>query len=504
VLAKQALDELEELTRKGDSRQVHDVIVRFGVKEIPRPLLNDFARLCFRNGHYQLSLRILSPAITAHREGHENLSFEEMIAYALALQSIGLIKEAKEWLIQVPSENYPEVLLNRAFCFFGEWKYQDSLPLLKKYIHHPRITDYRKIVGEVNIAAALISCEMTNEGLTTIEKLIEVVSANKYDLLHMNCLELKAQALIQQQEFSAAEKILDEAFAIMPDSQSIYQFFVRKWKVICRLFLNSEDASIRDEYLQIRAEASKRKHPESLRDLDLYWAFICKDEGMLQRILHGTKNISYIKRAENLYDGKLRKNKELILNNSDNSLPVTEEKHIKNIFETLKEHPLQYQFLREMLSDFYRPASLGDIFQILYKDEVFNAETSPKRILNQFYSLKKNLDEIRAPIHIHKEGSSFAWTVQPHCQLHMIDLKSGLQSQRENPESSFLRSQINRPFSSSDVMTAMHCSLRTAQMKIKKWLEQEKILSFGSGPSVRYLSTSSPLKKQILKSPAAS
>lgn len=69
--------------------------------------------------------------------------------------NIGALEEAKQ-CAQVAG-NLNETRLIRAFIDFAHWNYEKALPHLYDYIRSPESTAYQVLVGQVNLAASLIS-----------------------------------------------------------------------------------------------------------------------------------------------------------------------------------------------------------------------------------------------------------------------------------------------------------------------------------------------------------
>ncbi|MCK6598526.1 MAG: hypothetical protein L6Q37_09205, partial [Bdellovibrionaceae bacterium] len=83
---------------------------------------------------------------------------DEIIAYAMALVSLNMNTEARKHLKKIDKELFPDALLFESFSYFGEWNYEKTIPLLKKFSRNPRVSYYRQIVGKVNLIAAYVLC----------------------------------------------------------------------------------------------------------------------------------------------------------------------------------------------------------------------------------------------------------------------------------------------------------------------------------------------------------
>ncbi|MCB0415947.1 MAG: hypothetical protein KDD50_16535, partial [Bdellovibrionales bacterium] len=156
------LDQLEKYTRKGDSLRVANVINSLRLSKIPREYSAQLSQICFRNGLYLESLKILNKIIYGETSLLSPPEPNELISYATSLVSLNMPKEARKVLKGVNKLENPEALLIESFSHFGDWNYKKTLPILKKFISNPRISHYRSLVGKLNLAAAYIDVSQFN------------------------------------------------------------------------------------------------------------------------------------------------------------------------------------------------------------------------------------------------------------------------------------------------------------------------------------------------------
>lgn len=479
------VEQLETLTRSGKTQKVAEIVDRLVLSRAPRALAARLAQLCFRNSLYLQSLRVLSPIVRSETPVNPPPQPTEMIAYASALVSLNMPREARSYLRRVNKVENPEALLIESFSYFGEWNYAKSIPLLKKFIANPRVSLYRQVVGKVNLAAAFVTSAHQVQAELLLKELLALTTERGLRLLKGNTLELLAQVEIQKKNYEQALFYLQEAKQEFPDTNSIYFFFVKKWESICKMLLNPGDQSSIAACEELKTEAKQWRHWETARDVDLYIAFATKDEELLQKLIAGTANPNFIKKIELLYGHKIMPAKKVSLQASGAKAPVENSLSYTEITKSLKLKSSGQKLFSLLTRDFYRPANLGYLFSQLFPKEYFNPLTSEKRILNQVYALRDELNSKFEFLSLRKDKMDFIFELHPGAELIFHRHAHRLRHTPSLKES--LRGLGAKPFSSEQLATYLACSKRKAQMLIRQLLSENFLVAHNGGPQIQYL-----------------
>ena len=479
------MTQLERLTKQGDSQKVLEIIDSLVLKKIPRKSAADLAQICFRNSLHLQSIRILNPIVCSPVRISPPQQAHEIIAYASALVSLNMNREAQNLLKKIDTELNPEALLIRSFSYFGEWNYEKTIPLLKKFCTNPRVSSYRQIVGKVNLAAAYTTTSRQKEAEDLLIDLLRTTKEKNFRLLQGNTLELFAQLEIQKKNYKKALDYLKEARTVLPDSHSIYFFFVKKWECICHMLLAPESLDSIQTCEKIKSEALARGHWETARDIDLYISFATNNADLLQKILQGTPNPLYLKKVEMLFEKKISLSQKFRLK-ADVSAQATElSVDFEQATSKIKNNKYQIKLFYLLTRDFYRPANFGYLFSKLYPHENFNPLTSEKRILNQVYALSKSLNAEKRICEIHKKKMDFIFKLAPDVELilsrypHIKPWNSNLKNQ--------MRVFGSKIFTATDLAQLLNCSKRKAQALLKDLLSQNYIKRTNKGPLTAYI-----------------
>jgi tetratricopeptide (TPR) repeat protein len=412
------------------------------------------------------------------------------MTYAYSLCLLGANHEALQLLSSVDAKKNPEAYFLTALTYFRQWKYQQSLPLLKNFTASAAVEKYRKIVGQVNLAAALIITGQYEEALHYLEQIQTVCETNNYSLLLGNSFELRAQALIFLKQFDQALISLDRARALLRAEKGLFLLFVEKWALICRAYQNPTP-EILESLKQLKQKASRLEDFETVRECDLFEAVFLRDATLLRKVIMGTPSESYRNRARSLFGESLKPlgHFEWVLE-SDEAV-VESGALVFNPYEKQKdgsalyEKPQLLSLFEALTKDFYKPSHLGGLFRVVYPEEKFNPFTSPNRVIR----LMKRLDQwFRANdvgLVVEFKKSQFQLKVQNRTVRILIQRGQRLSSDagRWNEIRNAFR---GKAFTTSQVTELLGISKTSAQRWIQQALRAEKIQSIGHGRSASY------------------
>ena len=206
-----ALNPIHELIRRGHGAEARTALRQLISRKVPRPLLAQVAALLRRADLPWLALRLLNPIVRPTGKAAGFATEKEKAEYAAALAVIGASKEALELLRSIDAKEVPERLLYEAFALMAQWDYQATVPLLTRYVGVSSLTNYQRLVGKVNLAAALVHERQHLKADYLLKQLLFDTSLRRLSLMHGIALEQAAQSCIYQKNWSGAARFLQQA-----------------------------------------------------------------------------------------------------------------------------------------------------------------------------------------------------------------------------------------------------------------------------------------------------
>jgi len=413
------IQEVDSLIKAGESRHVREAFAKLDLEKIPRAALLPIATLARRANLPQLTLKILHPIV---RRGNSEPSVAERAEYAAALSFIGSGGEALALLEQLDPKHCPDVLLYRCFALFAQWNYVSALPLLNLYLEYD-LDPYKRLVGNLNLAAALVHERFYSQASEILRGILEQAEAQNLDLIRGNALELRAQNALFQGLLSTAEQYLFEAEAHLQKTGGIYTLFVRKWKAIVNLKQGAERGDPSDgiqALRKVRIDALARKHWETVRDCDRHEATTLRKQEILWKVYFGTPYSSYRKTLLREFHQEGLKIPEayfrnfqtgfepdIILNPAQGTaIHKSDEDRTHTINFSFARLPIVQNVLIVLSTDFYSPFRLPQIFEQLYPGEHYVPGESAEKAYLTISQAREWLKENNVPLAI-VESKSF-------------------------------------------------------------------------------------------------
>ncbi|HEX4923143.1 MAG TPA: hypothetical protein VFV50_03620, partial [Bdellovibrionales bacterium] len=367
-----------------------------------------FANLARRSGLSQLSVRLLNPIVRPDLNVGRPAGPLELAEYAAALTNIGARLEALEILESLDAEKNEDVSLFIAFNHISIWDYARAIPFLESYIEQ-QTDPYKKLVGQVNLAAALVN-ESQNAAAEELLRDLEMRTRGKSALrLHANVLELRGQLMIDLKRFSDARRDLDRSETLLREAKSLDDFFVLKWKT----FLAAEENTTAENLAaleSLKAEAAAKKHWETVRDCDYQRAKFTRDLTLFNKLFHGTPHESFRRRILRYLGGShiipeefdwkpfAEQAGSIVL---DVGLGQVGGRRVLKIGQVLQ------KLTAALTADFYRPARTAMIFARLFPGEHYDPVTSPNRVHKNVSRLRDWIRGQGLPLEIRQSPTGF-------------------------------------------------------------------------------------------------
>jgi hypothetical protein len=484
---------LEERVRAGRLAEVRAELRRF--KKIERADLAKFAELARRAGAPGLALRRLVSIVRPSGRARVEATAAEALEYAGALITAGAGEEGRTLLESRADLKSPQSLLFRAFSHFAEWDYGAALPLLEAYVEAPGLSDYQRLIGEVNLLASLVTEGESRRGGPLLDRLLTKTAGSDLARLHANVLELGAQLAIRQGEFREARSLLAKSSALATDPTSPEALFARKWSFLARALdpksrLSAAAAS--QELASLRKHALRLNHWETLRDCDLHEALFRKDAALFEKVYRGTPYAAYRERVAGDFAKRFGGAFEPSVafawipegSRSARSRWSWPEGGAERVF---KPGQVPERLMGALLADFYRPAGVVKIFGRVFPERYFHPVYSANLVHQALYRLRAALAEGGVPFEIVEERRLY--------RLRSRDagfaVVFGREGPRRNaPESKLLeeiRSRFgDRKFSPRELRAKTKIPERSLQRLLSGLVSGRGIRRTGSGAGTRY------------------
>lgn len=467
---------LELGIRRVDHASVLAEIRSLELSKIPRSIRADLAEIARRASDALLALKILNPIIYPKQKDVTPATDREKIVYASALPVVGLNEEALLILEKINPESHPQALLYSSFALFGMWNYKKAIPLLKQYIKSPKLNPYQKLVGQVNLIAAYVSNSNFDQAESLIKRSLKQAKQEQNLLLFGNILELRSQILIQEEKYQEALTTLQESANVLKATGGLYYDLVKKWQAICHLMIAPNNSQHLKNLQTIQEEAIENSYWEIVRDCAFYLGYATHDHQRLEQVVNGTPYPQFKQKAIRLTGIKPSTSGHKYvrsLSNLKSNLDIRT--------PALLSTPTLARTLEVLSLDYFKPVSLGALFRELYPGEVFNPFTSPKRVFNTVYRLRKWLNDNHWPIQIIVKNLEFRLSGEGNLTLYRRNL----------PKEIALLYQFNetrkpKSFSRKDLADVLKVSQRYANKILSQAVTKRIISCSGKGRAIKY------------------
>ncbi|MCB0384596.1 MAG: hypothetical protein KDD43_04315, partial [Bdellovibrionales bacterium] len=438
----------------------------------------------------EITIRILKPLVRPSSGLKATANPREMAEYAVGLSYLGVSKEAEAILAEISPKDVPQVLLFRSFMHFSRWEYGKAAELLKTYVRDPQLEDYQRLVGRVNLAAALINSSAAEEAEVLVTELLRETSTRQLSLLHGNCLELSAQLMLEQERFDEALKLLERSEANLSQGGNLSQFYVFKLKLLLPILRGDSSSRAMNHLDQLREEARRVQHWETLRECDLHQARLTRDPELAARLYFGTPYQAYRDRIHSATKEFFSPPPEFVITGDWRIEPMVVFDLISAEAQGRKARLPKGKNLHRGLyflaRDQYRPIRLGGLFSSLFPNDYFDPVTSPDRIYQLIKRLREWLARSNLDIQIIETDGAYSLLVGEGVGLRMSE-DLGADYNKELLQLLLVREKLASPeFTAKQACKILGFSRTSFNAFISSCLEQELVWRRGSGRNTSY------------------
>jgi tetratricopeptide (TPR) repeat protein len=490
---QQRIDLIEKSIKTGKHKEVIKSLSELNRKKIPREFAATLAHFAFRVSTPLLALKILHPYIHNEYLKQAPPNAQEKMAYATGLLALGAVREANQILQSIDSQVEPEVLFHQGISGIYEWNYEVTVSKLRAFVKASNVSEYRKLVGKVNLLAAYIYLLRWNEAEPLLEEIIGVCNQEQHVLLLGNCYELKAQFYFFQKKYEQALEQANKSFEILKEQNGLYYLFAKKWQILASYFLSPNLQDL-NELTLLKEKAREVRHWNTLRECDLFLAIARKDAQLAQKVMVGTPAESYRQRVRFLFSGNLKVANKYFWYLSLGELPGVNCEITFDPYVKLFKRAQLLSVYDALTRDFYKPSSIGDLFEILYPDEKFNYNTSPIRVLKALRRLNAWFKNNEPRLEIKFQKSEFS--IQAIQSIKLVVIR-GQSLTTPNVHFEKLQKQfLYRRFSVGQTARFLSVSKATAQRLLKSAIQNGILSKEGAGRSTVYYFANLRIKAQ--------
>lgn len=457
-------------------------------KKLPRKHLLSFATIARRADAALIGLKLLNPVVHPLRKEPIPATDLEKVEYAFCLSNSGAYAEALNLLKTVSVEKVPQALLAQSFCHVAVWNYAEALIILEKYCKSPLLTPYELVIGEANLAAALIVEKRASEADELCVKLIDYCKKNNNQFLLGKLLSLRAQNAIHCGLWERVPVLLKEARENLGSAGGVDQMLLDKWFAIYELHVAKGSKESLLHIRNVRSEAIKIKHWESIRQCDAYEAIYTQNARLALHVYFGTPFSSFRKSFVSDYGSNLMIPDSYLLELGSKKMPATliDLTGTSNINKLgFKRGLLSDKMLLALASDFYRPKRVTSLHYAMYPEAFYNPVSSPDKVHQAIRRLRKELSAENIPLEICEDKGLYTLNSDKFMQIRIsrnIEPKSRHQVQLE-----FLQERFkSEPFSVSEAAKALDLAIPTSFLILNEALLSGALNRFGKGKATRY------------------
>lgn len=479
-MATQLTEQLQEIDRFIKNGEIVEAKKKLGgiqPKRVPRLQLAAFCQLYRRLRMPLIPLQALNPIVRSTKPLAIQATAEEKLEYSICLIEVGSAEEALSILRTIDPVKTPRTLISQAFAHFSHWNYRASLPLLLQYTESSGLTDYERLIGNVNLLGALVH-EKKPMAETLIPQLISQTEG-KFKGLYANILLSAAEYAIFQKDWKEANRLLDKASEVFGGGDSHGQLFIFKWRALIEVLNGKKNRHAIFE--KVRGKAAEIHHWETVRDCDRLEAILEKDRDLYLKVHFGTPWENYREWIAREFKG-------------NGEIPDEYVRHFEGeksgkaqvLDYDLKERKLLFRLYAILNRDFYQPVRIASVHSLLYPDEFYNPFSSPNRIHQIVDRLRAWLKQKKSPLTIIQEVGGYKIEATRSCKIVIRDTTHVL----TGPSSLLIDLQKAFPkgtaFTSEEACEKLNVSSRSMRRFLKASVQSGSLKREGKTRGAKY------------------
>lgn len=389
---------IEWLIRDGRGDLAEASLEELISESVPREHAAAIARLARRGNVPKLGLQVLYPIVRPAPRVPCDATPAETAEYAACLIRIGALEDAYGLLCGIDEKAVPRVLLYKTLFLVARWNYRETISLMTRFIESDQIDRYDRMVGKVNLAAALLYEGQIGKAEPILKELLYQASLRRYNLVLARTLELVAELWIVRRKWDQALAFLEEAERRLEKSHGIDELVIKRYFVLVDYLRTGGDAASASRLSLLRREAEKREQWETVRACDRHVAALTKDRALLAHLYFGTPFPYYRERLVSdlgIPPEGIGREYVLKLGGSSPSPPTLDlftgewEAAAPRVRARLAPGSIPHRLLVALASDFYHPARMASLHARVYPGDHYSPFASPPRLYDAMNRLRR-------------------------------------------------------------------------------------------------------------------
>lgn len=487
---KKQIADWEDEIRAGHGGLVRLALVNLKRTEIPRECLCQIVNLSRRTRLERWGMKLLFPYVRVD-ESNKGASAQEICEYSSALMEMGSLDEAKALLSAVDPKEESRALLYLAFLCFRNWDGVGARHYLDTYLAH-EMDDYSRLVGEVNLAAALVQTHELEDAKRLLAHLEESARNQEKKMLLGNILELRSQIAVQEKDWERANRDLEQSALLLQASHHDSLLFTLKWQAVVGLHQGNPEAPRRIG--EVQQKARRMRLWETVRDCDRHLAVHQVREDLFNRLYFGSpfKAFREILLREYPEPSHLREHYDWIGGKEGKNWKVLVDLGSwegEGLPHHLRPGHLVHSLVMVLSADLYSPQKMGTLFGALFPGEHFNPHSSPEKVYKVIQRSREWF-----------EGSGLGLSVEQNAGFYRLRVLAGtavrlhcrMKDSIAKPDKIahlgeyLIRQFGENRFSAKQLSEHLSVSQRTANRLLKEAQENGWVEKTGKGPSTRF------------------
>ena len=377
------------------------------------------------------------------------------------------------------------------FLCFRNWDGEGARNYLEQYLTYD-LDSYEGMVGEVNLAAALVQNRSSNEATRLLTHLEQQTREEQRFMLLGNVLELRAQLAIHAKDFPSATELLAESARLLEASHHDSLLFTLKWQAVIGLHEGVAESELRLRGVQQKAR--KMRLWETVRDCDRHLAVYRQNPELLNRLYYGTPFLAFRKILLSEYPspndlgesydwigGGKRKSWDVLID-----LGSWEGEGMK---DHLRPGHLIHSLVMVLSADLYSPQKMGTLFGALFPGEYFNPHSSPEKVYKIIQRARCWFDKAGLAVSLEQTAGFYRIRLGDGMAMRLRARDQGSIAKPDKIEhlGAYLHRRFaDRAFSAKELSEELVVSQRTVNRLLKEAQAEGWVEKSGKGPATRF------------------
>ncbi len=500
------IEGIERLIQGGDFRAARLGLAQLGrLRRVDRRFWAPIARLCRRANQFDQAVHWLQRAVRPPMErGQQLASAAEKAEYAAALGSLGSVREARELLESVDPEQYPGQLLFLSFVHFEEYRHDEAIPLLERYVGMG-LPSQQLLAGKTYLAGAWI--ESRGEIRRALALLNEVLADRRLAGLRFVRFAaeiLKVNALACEGRAAAARECLEGLRRDWKEPAE-YRSLIEMWETAIAATVSGSTVP----WERVDRERSSLFGTglwEKAREMDLFVAERLGNRRLLEYLYFGTPYPRFRERVAKLLAAagagpaeefrwrlpgpKRERRGSVVIDAIDGGDPGSPHRSL------LREGQLSQRLLQALSRDFYRPQSLVQLSEEMYPNQYYLPDSSPGRLHQVMRQFRSWVRGNRLPLRISEGRGLYRLEAEASCVIRVrreqpTEGAPGRRVWEESPRTYQIARKLREAygrnaFSSAEACRTLRISSRSSSRLLASGVDYGVLARSGAGRATRY------------------